>query len=240
VHFALSIMYADPAQLGWDPTIVRRLCPVTHKVQYDITVHPDGAQPITYRTKQVLSDIGAEALRGRGTRVWKAVKLLQDIGDMEVTEDVHPVVIKDSWVDNDRKREGQILEEIRASAENGSVERDFLDQHLLTVLSYGDVLVEGQADTTDALHRRGKAVPLGYGKLKLNLKANLPSRSKMPVVNVTPVPDPPTCDTQDERKFIEYAAKTHHRTVFAEVGVPIYQVESLADVFLALRNLVPG
>jgi hypothetical protein len=232
-------MYADPAQLGWDPTMIRRLCPVTRKVQYDITVHPEGAQPIAYRTKTVLSDIGAEALRGRGTRVWKAVKLLQEAGGVDVIEDVHPVVIKDSWVDNDRKREGQILEEIRASAESESVEREFLDQHLLTVLSYGDVLIKGQADTTD-IHRCGKAVPPGHGKLKLNLKDNRPSRPKMPAVNVTPAPNPSTCDNHDEKDFIEYAAKTHHRTVFAEVGVPIYQVESLADVFLALRNLVPG
>jgi hypothetical protein len=233
-------MYADPAQLGWDPSIIRRLCPITHKVQYDITIHPRDAPPVTYRTKEMISNIGAEALRGRGTRVWKAVKLVKEVGNVEVLEDVSAVVIKDSWVDSDRKREGRILEEIRASTDSDSATREFLDRHFLTVICYGDVLIGGEADTTDMLQRRGKAVPSGHGKLRLNLKAYRGARGQIPVVNATPEPGPSTRNAQGMGDFVEYAAKVHHRTVFAEVGVPIQAIGSLSDVFEALGSLVPG
>ena len=39
---------------------------------------------------------------------------------------------------------------------------------------------------------------------------------------------------------LAYSPKTHHRIVFEGVGVPIYRVESLPEVFNALRKLVIG
>ena len=60
-----------------------------------------------YRTKRMISNIGADTLRGRGTRVWEAVEL--DGNDEEV-EVATTCVLKDSWVDVDRSRGGKILE----------------------------------------------------------------------------------------------------------------------------------
>ena len=72
VKFFLSLLYAEPHELGWDPTI-KRISPRDVKgpaVQYDIKVGD-----VWYRTQRLLSNAGAEVLRGRGTRVWEARKL---------------------------------------------------------------------------------------------------------------------------------------------------------------------
>lgn len=240
MHFALALMYADTAQLGWDPTISRHICPITQEERYDMVVHPANAPAAVYRTKKLLSNVGAEALRGRGTRVWTAVEVSQN----DKGEDIETgplVVIKDCWVDSDRKREGQILEEIRASAVADSFEAKVFEQCLLTVQCYGDVMVNGRLDSTDTLHRRGAVLPNGHGKLQLNLKANVPLRNDIPVVNATPELEESAGDDDGFRHtYLDYAAKTHHRTVFAEVGVPIHDVNSLTVAFNGLRNLVPG
>ena len=58
-----------------------------------------------YRTKQMLYS-SASALHGHGTRVWKAVEVVDGV------EKGPPVALKDCWVDSDRMREGEILDKI--------------------------------------------------------------------------------------------------------------------------------
>ncbi|THH07427.1 hypothetical protein EW146_g9326 [Bondarzewia mesenterica] len=91
VHFFLSMMYADEVQVGWDPAIAAH--EVGGKIYYDYTVQSAGGIETVYRTKKILSDIGADALHGRGTRVWEAVKLE---GGKEVGESA---ALKDVWID---------------------------------------------------------------------------------------------------------------------------------------------
>ena len=211
----------------------RRAGPVGKDVQYDITVHRRGSPALQYRTKAVLSNVGAEAIRGRGTRVWKAVQLVNGV------ETGPPVALKDCWVDSDRMREGEILDKIRGSVTDPRAAQ-VISRCLLSVACYADVLVEDEVDTTDKLHRRGAPIPANHGRLPLKLRADTIQADSKPVVNATPTPEQRGHVTTDSVSFLAYSPKTHHRIVFEEIGVPIYQVESLPKVFNALRQLVIG
>ncbi|KAF7799147.1 hypothetical protein EIP86_010378 [Pleurotus ostreatoroseus] len=120
VHFFLSILYAEPHQLGWDPTMT--LLPDGHN--FDIMV-TSGKEARTYRTKEILSDRGSRELLGKASRVWKAVR-------MEDGEETGPVVVlKDCWPKLCDPREGEIIRCIRKilldQRESKSIESLFLN-----------------------------------------------------------------------------------------------------------------
>lgn len=114
--------------------------------RYNILVRSETGEEQLYRTLELLHKQDAEYLVGRGTRVWKAVKI--ENGE-EVGE---PVVLKDAWVDHYREREDSISARVRKSAIDG-VHRDLFDAGLLTILSHGDVFVAGLQDRTPLLPR---------------------------------------------------------------------------------------
>ena len=74
-RFILSVCFAKHHELGWDPTIERRIHPITGIAEYDITVRDDRGKERKYRTKRCIFDEGAAYIRGRGTRVWEVVGL---------------------------------------------------------------------------------------------------------------------------------------------------------------------
>ncbi len=108
-------------------------------LQYDIKVQTHDGEEVIYRTVMLLSDSGAQSLHGRGTRVWKVMR----VKDGEAFGD--PVVLKDSWVDLDGPREGAILQEICGMAASEPVDKTLSDA-LLTVECYGDVVIDGDSD----------------------------------------------------------------------------------------------
>ncbi|KAJ3558269.1 hypothetical protein NM688_g1025 [Phlebia brevispora] len=149
VHFFLSIMYAKPHELGWDPTMTR-----VGKGQYDITVHIGQGETATYRTLTRLSDVGADVILGRGTRVWEVMRVVQGVlvGP--------PLTLKDIWIDDDRPREADIYRELRKSAVTEE-QKEILNRVLLEVECHGDVFIseEGRYDHTVELPFRGAIVP---------------------------------------------------------------------------------
>ncbi|KIP12353.1 hypothetical protein PHLGIDRAFT_113828 [Phlebiopsis gigantea 11061_1 CR5-6] len=152
VDFIFRIVYATEKQLGWDQSIkLVRLGLNDNKPQYDITVTDDETMTTkTFRTKRMISNIGADSLRGRGTRVWEVVEV--DAGGhekdgkscvlkdcwikkilvwevMELDAEGHEkggetCVLKDCWVDDDRDREGKIMAQIRADAKAAQARAD--------------------------------------------------------------------------------------------------------------------
>ncbi|KAI0797254.1 hypothetical protein BC629DRAFT_1502565 [Irpex lacteus] len=117
VYFLLSIMYAEPRELGYDPTIsVKRQTGDKKTNVYKISVprQPTPDDPSTtkeYLTHEVVANISAEAMRGRATRVWRG----KEVGpDGKATGPNR--VIKDCWIDADRTREGDILKNILDAA----------------------------------------------------------------------------------------------------------------------------
>jgi hypothetical protein len=102
-----------------------------------------------YCTTDVLSDYGADAIIGRGTRVFKVYDE-QDVNKA-------PRVLKDTWVEEDRSREGQILRNLFEKIQSRGGEEKLRDakQYFLTSVAYGDVTIDGAADHTKDLIMRG-------------------------------------------------------------------------------------
>ena len=128
------------SDLGYDPTITA--LPSTTGVvrRYDITVHSENGETHAYRTIELLGNSGGRHLLGRGTRVWKAVRV---VNGEEVGE---PVALKDVWVDDHRQREGHIYNCVSTSAASLNLQKD-LQSATLTVLAHGDVIVNGIRDS---------------------------------------------------------------------------------------------
>ena len=114
--------------------------------QYDITVRTEDGSSQVYRTLASLYDGGGTELLGRGTRVWKAVKLEEGV------ESGDPVALKDSWVDEHLKREGFLNQQIRSSAATLE-DRKAVEDTLVEVVAYGDVYISDAQDRTRPIVR---------------------------------------------------------------------------------------
>lgn len=221
---------------------MRRICTVGKAAnlgpgaapQYDIAVFVSLEEKRWYRTQRLVSNIGAEAARGRGTRVWE-VALLN-----ERNEPVgRPRVLKDCWIDDDRTREGEILRQIRLSARTEEHERAFRD-YLLTVECHGDVFIGGQKDQTHSLIRRGHAVPQNHAWYELRSSPPSPNAD----APLYPSGSIPFLAPIVDREIIEYDDKSHYRIVFEELGTSIDKLNSTFDIVynlgLALEGAYPS
>lgn len=197
--------------------------------QFDIVVRDEKETTTTFRTKRIISNIGADALRGRGTRVWEVIEL--DSRGKE--KDVATCVLKDVWADDDRAREGKIMEDIKAAAQKQGPELlELVDACFLTTITYGDVHVNGRKDKTRQWDLPAnvellevKNDPREFGRIASNLA---------PVGTIALEPGPGKAAIQ------YFATKTHHRIVFKEKGVTIRDVPSLHTVFRCLEQAVIG
>ncbi|THG98583.1 hypothetical protein EW026_g3618 [Hermanssonia centrifuga] len=216
VHFFLSLAYASPVQLGWDPTIAIQ----EHDLQYRITIQSVDGTECVYRTLEVLFDSAASVMHGPGTRVWKVVQIVDghDYGD--------PVVLKDCWVSCDRQREGTIHEKLR-NAKPSDAFREAFDDSFLTVELHGDVIIDPgmqrQPDRTplilppEEMKKKGYNIPPVSATLK-------PRAAKSLWREITYTKSSPQ-------------RKVHYRIVFREICKPIKGATSLQDVFKTLGEV---
>ncbi|KAI0916700.1 hypothetical protein AcV5_003114 [Taiwanofungus camphoratus] len=237
-HF-LSFAYAEMHELGWDPTM-RLVKDSKRTVQYDgngaprydITVRVSDTKHVVYRTVKVLSDIGANAMQGRGTRVWEARQIVngEERGDS--------VALKDSWIDSDRDREGTVFQALRDSNTTKKFQKR-LDRHFLTVLCHGDVYVHGEQDHTRDLMTQGVEIPSGCAKLQ---NSPLPGTSVKRQVHTKSrhgTGDHRTAEEHDDQDLmIPPTPKAHYRIVFKEVCKPLFEITSLALIFKVLSQTV--
>ncbi|KJA13396.1 hypothetical protein HYPSUDRAFT_195778 [Hypholoma sublateritium FD-334 SS-4] len=134
-----SLHYSDISSVGFDPTMTYIWNREEDKIQRRIVVHQQGASGSmilkTYiTTGDIISD-ESQIIRSRATRVYEAY----DISDSSKT----PVVIKDIWVDVNRKLEACIIAEV---LENATEDEKSL---FLTVLFHGIVQINDQSDLTE-------------------------------------------------------------------------------------------
>lgn len=139
----------------------------TNPLQYYITVNDSLGSKHVYKTVDIESSIGAEALRGRGTRVWRAVPW-----DKSTSAQIgNPVALKDCWVDQTRALEGDVIHQLDTLAD---ARIKVLDQKLGDLTSqrcaelHNDVLeteikrVERSLDAAKAL-KASLLIPLVHG-----------------------------------------------------------------------------
>ena len=144
IRLISSLAYANVVELGYDPTMEHYW---KHKRwNYKITVEErDNDQHVVtkvYKTVNVIADMSSN-LRGRATRVYEAY---------DVEDPNSKVVIKDSWVDANRSKEGDTLREILKDAS------DEEKAMFLTVLVHGVVTIDGREDHTQDLLMNGYLV----------------------------------------------------------------------------------
>lgn len=230
IHFFLAVMFASYSQLGWDPTM-KRVAPNT----FDITVRSEDGTLSSYRTIKMIAGVKAEALRGRATRVWTC-NPLDDKGD--IIEGSAPVVLKDTWIDEDREREGAIIERFRNA--NDPALRAILVNSLLTVQCHGDVFVDGEPDVTQ---KSGEGFDHGDSgdrfvvtKTKARYKQNLGKTYTQRMEIASPLGAP----AKAPNPMLPYHKKVHYRCVFKEVGTPLHMCCSLRTVYKALGDVVAG
>ncbi|KAI0699998.1 hypothetical protein BC835DRAFT_1329496 [Cytidiella melzeri] len=241
-HFFLSQMYAKSHELGYDPTMKPAADKrPRYRNQWDITVHyveegsagDDGTEvktgTATFRTIQVLSNVGAETIRSRGTRVWQARQIING------KEQPETVVIKDYWVDSDRMREATIWRNMLQDAPSDEL-REPLKRHLLTPLYSGDVVIGGQIDNTLSLLRRGTALPKDLEPFATVHLAPLPTSEETVPEEHPLAPQgagiiPPQAPPPPE--MMVFHDKSHHRIVFKETAKTIENLNTVGTTLQA-------
>ncbi|KAI6016905.1 hypothetical protein BKA83DRAFT_4329397 [Pisolithus microcarpus] len=230
IHFFCSLAFANEQQLGWDPT-VQRVC-VEGKPQYNITVCTDEGKETVYQTTKMISDFSADAMQGRGTRVFQVRLTLQN---GQPVHNAQPFVLKDSWRELDRAREDEILVQIfdglgkKYDTKKVSEAR----KYFLTVLAAGDVIVDGKKDKTASLLRDADELPPDFGLHRLpadDLPEWKPTRTGEGLApNFSCVPP--------SVKKSKIHHRTHYRLVFKEVCEPIHDLKRLDTVFKILMDV---
>ncbi len=222
VRFFLSVMFATPHQLGWDPTMID-MGDGTLAIQ----VRDQRGRERWYRTEELLSDLGANSLFGRGTRVWSVRRLTLNRKTKEWESTGPLFVLKDSWIDEDRPREGELYRELRRF--NG------MKEFLLEVEFFGDVYIK-EAKNFDhtrmlalkkaTLPRFGRALHIRFMKTVRDSVA-----AAKGVVLHARVPEPLATRTEP---------RMHTRLVLNDVCTPLNNLSRLEDIFRALAHTALG
>jgi hypothetical protein len=176
---------------------------------------------------------GAEFLHGRGTRIWKVHRVVD-----EKVDKTQPGVLKDFWVDDDRIPETEILEKIKNQPD---LPEEFKDM-FLTPIATSDVYINDKRDNTHTLIMRGAKIPSDAAVFLTHVP-----NTHQPLHTVTAAVVPnihastPMSNTGKEKlKIIQYFSKYHHRIVFAEERRPLSQSRSLREIIAALLEILVG
>jgi hypothetical protein len=167
LKFWVALCKSNMATLGYDPSIWR--VETEEEEQFRITFQGIDAQeqPIVeeYLTKRWLSNVSADYLAGRATRVWEVVKI--DPRTQQTTDE-HKV-LKDAWVEHDRISEGTRYREIAKwfddNPEHAKLASNFLTFHGDSRLRGGDV----DESTIDSI--RGGLIPSDESDRVVDLKS---------------------------------------------------------------------
>ena len=240
----LGIALSTKERLGYDPTMSR----VFHggndnkKFRYDIKVCDHSGMVTTFRTKDEIATYGADALRGRGTRVWSVYDVANDPDGKRL------FALKDTWVNADRIREGDTLRDLRKRL----TEKNHLNahRHFLTEVTCGDVHIGSAPDDTGTHIQNGKlfivesiiesrAVFDETGTVTDIARARSGSKRRASDGNVPNIELPSAEGTIRIGQILE-EHRVHYRIVFEEIGTPVDKLRNFCDIFLAIRDAVVG
>ena len=215
MQFFLSCLYAEPSQLGWDPTMV----PLRDGHNFDITIRLQDHEPRTYRTLRLLSDGGRQRLLARSTRVWEAV-LLE--GGEPVGE---PLALKDTWTDPAYVSEGFLSEAARLAYGSATHigTKPLWEDYFLTVLWHTDVILDGEPQVLDCTrsfrHSSGDSPPYHAPQNRSHLWGHTEK--------------PSTAGRHTLRRV-------HYRIAFAQLGTSLLAERSPCVILRSLAESVRG
>ncbi|KAI5117344.1 hypothetical protein M0805_006243 [Coniferiporia weirii] len=222
VHVFLSFAFASKTELGWDPSM-------TVSIKNKVRVYHMEVGAEMYDTVEVLSDFGADAVIGRGTRAFRVIQRRTG------TE----YVLKDVWVEDDRELEHKIYDDMLSDIrlELGAPAEGIAKKHLLTPTESCKVIVDGQVDHTCNVMMRG-AVPSFDNTFKLVIKKvtiNDTAKSVAPSC-ASDIKDHLATRAPHDNARQQIHQRIHYRLIFDEVAEPLHKVTDLHGVFTALRD----
>ena len=240
VDFFLRTMFAKRTQLGYDGTMTRlpALSSLDQSVVYDIEVRDHSKTPVVkkYRTRRLISELGAIPLRGRGTRVWEVVEL--DTNDNPAG--TRTWVLKDTWGDADRPLEGENLQKLRRKAAAINQGERF-NTYFMSTSRYGHVYDDegenARPDTTASFRLSrldSPELPLGIPTLRVAVN---PEHRALVMTRQGPIA---TEGSKVEVEHARYPIKIHHRIIYNEVGKLIFQAKSLRKAFQCIGDVLQG
>lgn len=242
IQLFLAFTFASKEELGWDTTMKSLWNGVDDSpFQYDITVRDkDTEEEKVYRTEELISDVGADHIRGRGTRVWKVHQVLADGGLSTAAR-----VLKDVWIDSDRSREGEVMDDILGSTDDPETKAR-LKAVLLTKETHGDVHINGVADHTIDGQSRDKYIK--NNTTKFFLRHETPTSSAETNARSTIVIDMPVGSGRDGpapkpaeiAEPVYYHSKFHYRIVFEEECETLHSIKSMRDFMFVLMKSCRG
>lgn len=209
---------------------------------YDIIVHNAKAngevEEITVRAVDLIDNERVQYPLGRGTRVWE----VQRVVDGVIAENAEGRVLKESWVDAERRSEAEIMEQILAAA--NEEEKDMLSEALLTHVAAGGVLVEGKLDNTRDLGISDADLPTTR---RFSLRVSPFHRSshvpEAPSIKSSSVAaaghSVPSVSAANATTGTQPSTKRQHtRLLMKQLCIPLAKVLSLCQVFEALTQSV--
>lgn len=208
----------------------------------------DSQSTVVYKTLEILSNVGTEAIRGRGTRVWRVEGMKKDGQPFSPRQ---TFILKDSWMDADREREGAIIAKIRLSAGNLDPElKEILESALLTVAIYGDVFIDPDdsdsgpyLDQTLPQDVRNLVCPENSKRFEIQKPAiiekteerlsHLQSQAAGNANSIHQHSDP-------VQRLVIFSPKKHTRIVFLEDCIPIHEERSLGKALTIVSKTCDG
>ncbi|THH07036.1 hypothetical protein EW145_g3665 [Phellinidium pouzarii] len=140
IRVFLSFAFASKIDLGWDPT-------VSVSIENGIRIYHFTVRGEVFDAVEVMSDLGADAVIGRASRVFKVKR-----------SDGTFAILKDVWVDDDRELEHILRRKILYDVKKkyGEKGRKIVKRHLMTPITFGLVEVDGQTDHTTNVIMHGE------------------------------------------------------------------------------------
>jgi hypothetical protein len=205
--------FATKTTVGYDPSMSRVF--EEDETRYTITVNTQ-----KYRTVRLLSDVSAQEISERSTRVWLCL-------DQEGNQRV----VKEQWLKYGRTPEHEVQEKI-LNAATSKEKRETLKRHFFTILDHESVMIGSEPDDTHKTAMRGLALPEKPDLLSIE-RCTGKSSGEAADTTVTAGSSIPLLPPSIQHRF-------HYRLVLKEVATPLSEVDDVSENFIALRDGVEG
>lgn len=211
-------MFARPHQIGWDPTMEQ-----LPDGQFDITVRSSSGENRRFRTQALLAE-DTETILGKGSRVWQVLALN---GHNEPTGPL--LTLKDSWIDYDRPREGDVFHTVR-NVDPSTSHHMMVDTFFAHVISHGDVRIEqeGCFDNTELLMLNNMPVP--EDSLRYEILPPLENDTAASIGFRRPF----------QSQAITRFPQVHYRIVYEDSCKPLSALTDLRQILMALSQASGG